>query len=445
VTGKILLRGGCVLTLGEKTSNFTQADVLIVDGVIAEVGSGIRAREAELVDAADTVVMPGFVDTHRHAWRSLFRNLGDGGPGGGSEAGSAASGDHLPPEDVYAATLVGLLGAIEAGITTVVDWSPIRSAGALDAALQAHADAGMRTVFVHAPGAGPEDLEPARSGFRQLASRLTDAAGPLTTIAFGSRISDMNDLGRVELDWTVARELGLRIHAHLDPETSGASAIAELARRSLLGKDVTLVHCSSLENEDVEAIASSGTSVSLAASSTMPGLIGTPPIQSLIDRDIRPGLGIDEEQLTPGDLFAQMRATISMQHATVFDRKLAGKAGVPRLMSTRDVIRHATVDGARAVGLGTVTGSLEPGKQADVILLRTDRPNIFPINDPIGAVVWGMDTSNVDHVFVSGREVMRGGVLDADATRARDLATVARRRLTESSGATLGTLSAGGA
>jgi 5-methylthioadenosine/S-adenosylhomocysteine deaminase len=443
VTSKILLRGGCVLTLGEKTSNFTQADVLIDDGVVAEVGEGLRAREAEQVDATDTVVMPGFVDTHRHAWRSLFRNLGDGDPGDGSETGPAASGDDLSPEDVYAATLVGLLGAIEAGITTVVDWSPIRTDGAADAALQAHADAGLRTVFVHAPDTKAEDHGRAASGFRRLVSRLIDAAGPLTTIAFGSRISGANDLAPVELDWAVARELGLRIHAHVDPDTSGA--IAELARRRLLGKDVTLLHCSSLENEDVEAIASSGASVSLAASSAMAGLIGRPPIQPLIDRDIRPGLGVDEEQLTPGDLFAQMRAAISMQHATVFDRKLAGKAGVPRLMSTRDVIRHATLDGARAAGLGAVTGSLERGKQADIILLRTDRPNIFPINDPIGAVVWGMDTSNVDHVFVSGRAVMRGGVLEADAAAARNLATVARRRMTESSGATLGSLSAGGA
>ena len=185
--------------------------------------------------------------------------------------------------------------------------------------------------------------------------------------------------------------------------------------------------------------------MSLATSGEVAGHIAAPPIQSLIDRDIRPGLGVDEERLAPGDLFAQMRATISMQHATVFDRKLAGKAGVPRLMSTRDVIRHATVDGARAVGLGTVTGSLEPGKQADIVMLRTDRPNIFPINDPIGAVVWGMDTSNVDQVFVSGRALMRGGVLDADVARARSLATVARRHLTESSGAFPGTMSAGGA
>ena len=137
-------------------------------------------------------------------------------------------------------------------------------------------------------------------------------------------------------------------------------------------------------------------------------------------------------------MFAQMRATISLQHATVFDLKLAGKAGVPRLMTTRDVIRSATVDGARVAGLGAVTGSLQPGMQADVIVLRTDRPNIFPINDPIGAVVWGMDTSNVDWVFAGGRVVMRGGVLGADVDRARELATTARDRVMAAAGLVAG-------
>ncbi len=441
MTSKILLSGGCVLTLGTKTPNLIRGDVLIDDGLVAEVGAGIRARDAEHVDATDTIVMPGFVDTHRHAWKSLSRNVGAWPPGGET----AGASDVFRPEDVYAATLIGLLGAIEAGISTVVDWSAIPTDDALaDAALQAHVDAGMRTVFVHAPHGGAQDQGSTAPGIRRLLARLTDAAGPLTTIAFGSEVSDANDLTRVELEWAMARELGLRIHAHVDGETSGPGAIAQLAGRGLLGEDVTLVHCSSLGDEDVDAIASSGASVSLAPLSERPGR-GSPPIQSLIDRDIRPGLGVDEERLTPGDLFARMRATISMQHATVFDRKLAGKAGVPRLMSTRDVIRHATVDGARAAGLGTVTGSLEPGKHADIVMLRTDRPNIFPINDPIGAVVWGMDTSNVDRVFVSGRAVMRGGVLDADVARARNLATVARRRMNESSEATSDTVSAGGA
>jgi cytosine/adenosine deaminase-related metal-dependent hydrolase len=103
-------------------------------------------------------------------------------------------------------------------------------------------------------------------------------------------------------------------------------------------------------------------------------------------------------------------------------------------MSTRDVIRSATSDGARVAGLAGVSGSLEPGMQADVVVLRTDRPNVFPINDPIGAVVWGMDTSNVDWVLVGGRVMMRNGLLEADVARARALAEAARVRIAPTGG-----------
>jgi cytosine/adenosine deaminase-related metal-dependent hydrolase len=161
---------------------------------------------------------------------------------------------------------------------------------------------------------------------------------------------------------------------------------------------------------------------------------GVPPIQGLIDRNIDTGLGVDDEAVAPGDIFAQMRAANSLQHATMFDLKLAGKAGLPKLLNTRQVIKFATSGGARVAGLGKVTGSIEPGKQADIIVLRTDRPNIHPINDPIGAVVWGMDTSNVDLVLVAGKVVVRGGTIQADVEKARNAATDSRRRVAEASG-----------
>jgi cytosine/adenosine deaminase-related metal-dependent hydrolase len=421
VTSKILLTGGCVLTLGAKTPNFKRADVLIDGGLVAEIGPGLRARDADQVDASDTIVLPGFVDTHRHAGASLSRNVG------GTEQGRPRDPDRA--EDVYAATLIGLLGAIEAGITTVADWSFLRSDDTLvGAALQAHADAGLRTVFVH-PARHPARDREASDAVQRRFARLAEAVGPTTTVALGSGVADSTALGETADDRALARELGLRLHLHAEPATSRPGSIAELSRQGLLDRDVTLVHHTTLDDDDVDAIASSGAAISLAPASEMVRGPGTPPLQSLIDRDIRPGLGVNEELITPGDLFAQMRATISMQHATVFDRKLAGKAGVPRLMSTRDVIRHATVDGARAIGLGAITGSLEPGKQADIVVLRTDRPNVFPINDPIGAVVWGMDTSNVDWVFVAGRPLLRSGVLEANVDRARTLASTAGRHL----------------
>jgi cytosine/adenosine deaminase-related metal-dependent hydrolase len=375
--------------------NFRVADVLIDEDRIAEVGPDLRVRGAEVIDATDTIVMPGFVDAHRHVWESLFRGIGDR---------VAVDGSRYTADDVYAATLIGLLGAAEAGVTCLVDWFALPAGAHAGAALQAHADSGLRTVFVD----GAADV-----------SRASEApASPHLTLATG---------GDDPRSWVTARENGLRIHAHaaVDADQRGLGEMA-----SMLGNDVTLIHGSYFEDRDLDAVASSGAAIILTPSSEMAGGLAPLDVQKLIDRGIRPGLGVDTERIGPGDVFAQMRAAISLQHATLFDLKLAGKSGLPKLLTTREVIRYGTIDGARAVGLGDVTGSLTPGKQADVVVLRTDRPNIYPINDPIGAVVWGMDTSNVDWVLVAGRPVMQSGLLVADVSRARSLAIDARERLT---------------
>jgi 5-methylthioadenosine/S-adenosylhomocysteine deaminase len=407
---RTLLVGGCVLSLDRKVGNFRQADVLIDDDQIAEVGESIRTRDAEVIDASDTIVMPGFVDTHRHLWESLFRGIG---------TSVATTASECTADDIYAATLIGLLGAAEAGITTVVDWSEVSTGPHTEAALQAHADSGLRTVFVNA------------SSDWHAGSRSLEGASPLTSFAVGPTGPE---------EWAAARELGLRIHAHAGIGADQAG-IGQLA--PMLGEDVTLVHCSDFSDQDLDAVAGSGARVVLTPSSEMASGLLPLQIQKLVDRGIRPGLGVDTERMAPGDIFAQMRAAISLQHATLFDLKLAGKAGVPKLLSTRDVIRYATVDGASAVGVGAQAGSLAPGKQADVLILRADRPNIYPVNDAIGAVVWGMDTSNVDWVFVAGRPVMRSGVLDADVDRARDLAAAAQQRVNVASRALVETGSAG--
>ncbi len=335
---------------------------------------------------------------------------------------------------MYAATLIGLLGAVEAGITTVVDWADIQPADSfVDAALQAHEDAGLRTVFVHSPAGWAASYEDEKAGLRRLVARKAAEASP-TTIAFGPADPSRADLDRVGREWSLAKDLEMRVHAHVGASQDQRGVVADLAQRGLLGPDITLIHCSHLDASDLDAIASQGAFVALAPSSEMADGYGMPPMQELIDRNIRPGLGVDSERVAPGDIFAQMRAANSVQHATHFDLKLAGKGGLPNLLTTREVIKFATFDGARVAGLGDVTGSIEPGKAADIIVLRTDRPNIWPINDPIGAVVWGMDTSNVHWVFSGGRALMREGELQADVERARRLAVESQRRVSESAG-----------
>lgn len=404
-----------MLTLGAKTPNFSEADVLIDGGRVAEIGPGLRARDAEVIDASDTIVMPGFVDAHRHVWRSLFRNLRH------SEADSSVH----DADDIYAATLIGLLGAIEAGITTLVDWADIHP-DHVEAALQAHLDAGMRTVFVHT-SEDSASLDRVVGDHREI--------GDNHSIGFGPRGLWHSDLERVAGTWARSRELGIRVHAHVGMSPDEKGTVTRLAEKNLLGSDVTLIHCTHLGDDELDAISSTGTSVVLTPSTEMTGGLGMPPLQRLLDRRIQPGLGVDDEREAPGDLFNQMRSTISLQHAAYFDLKLAGKAGLPNLLTTRDLIRNATIDGARAIGLDDSTGSLEPGKQADIVVLRTDRPNIYPINDPIGAVVWGMDTSNIEWVFVGGEAVMREGSLVADVERATNIAVASQGRVVAAAGA----------
>ncbi len=408
---RILIRGGCVLTLGDKSKNHPTADVLIDNGVIADVGADLRARDAEIIDARDAIVMPGFVDTHRHTGLALLRNMGS--------VPDAADVADFDPDDIYAGTLIGLLTALEAGITTVVDWAGVEDEARIDSILQAHEDAGLRTVVVHAG-----------------ADRPTTTTSPRTGRAFASVNVTRDRVQDIESQWTSARAAGLRIHAHAGLDPSDAGVIADLSRMGLLGPDVTLVHCSHLSDADLDAVASSGASVVVAPSSEMAGGLGAPPLQKFLDRRILPGLAVDDERVAPGDMMAQMRNANSVQHAAYFDLKLAGKAGLPNLLTTRDMIQYATRAGAESVGLGHETGSLEPGKQADLILLRTDRPNIHPVNDPIGAVVWGMDSSNLDMVLVGGRVLLRDGAIQGDVARARDLATAARNRVMAVAGAT---------
>lgn len=407
MTERILIKGGTVLSLDRSVGNMTEADVLIEDGTIREVGRSIRARNADVIDAADTIVMPGFVDAHHRLWQSLARNLGT--------TPTADLSAHFTPDDVYAATLTGLLQALTAGITTVVDRCDVsKSAEQVQAALSAHADSGVHTVFV-----------PSVAALRSSADVIYAAASPDVVEV---------DLDAVAASWGESRQRGERIHARAGTSAASGGEVAELGRRGLLGPDVTLHHCAHLNGADFDAIASSSTGVVLTPASDMADGSPLPPVQEFIDRDIRPGLGVGDEALAPGDVFAQMRSVISVQHATSFDLKLAGKGGVPNLMNTRDVIRYATIDGAKAIGLADVTGSLSPGKRADVIVLRTDRPNISPVNDPIGAVVWGMDTSNVDWVLVGGTPLVEHGAPTADVARARGLSIEAQRRVTTAAG-----------
>lgn len=438
---RTLLKGGCVISLDRNIGNFAQADVLIEGTKIAAVGPDLAVEDAEVIDASNTIVMPGFVDSHRHLWEGILRNIGVDIPLEGEISYLAFVLNTLAPayrpEDVYVGNLLSALGAINAGITTILDWSHIQaSPDHTDAAVRALQESGMRAVF----GYGwpwweaPKPEQP--DWFRRAAETYFSSKDQLLTLALAPYGPEFYPLDGVKADWALARECDARITVHVGVGTFGRHGkVAEAGRAGIYGPDTTFIHCTTLSDEEIQMIVDTGGTVSLATPVEMMMGHGMPPTQRFLDRGLRPSLSVDVETNVPGDFFTQMRSTISLQRVLLFEHKLRGEENLPPFLSARDVMEFATIEGARANGLDHKIGTLTPGKEADVIMLRTDHINIFPINDPIGAVVWGMDTSNVDSVFVAGKALKRNGqLIGVDLNRLRSMAYASRDHVVAASG-----------
>jgi cytosine/adenosine deaminase-related metal-dependent hydrolase len=234
----------------------------------------------------------------------------------------------------------------------------------------------------------------------------------LLTLALAPYGPEFTEFEVTKSHWKLARDVGARISVHVGVGTFGRkSKLEELGSAGLLGPDTTYIHCTTLSDNEIQMIVDTGGTVSIAAPVEMMMGHGMVPTQKFLDRGLRPSLSVDVETNVPGDMFTQMRTILSLQRALLFERALAGEENLPPLLTALDALEFATIQGARANGLEDKVGTLTPGKQADIIMLRTDRINVMPINDPIGAVVWGMDTSNVDSVFIAGKTMKRNGEL----------------------------------
>ena len=409
-TGRTLIRGGTVLSLDPDVGDFATADVLIDGDEIVEVRPGLVAADAEVIDATGTIVMPGFVDSHRHIWEGLLRNIGTDVPLEGRSSYISFVLHKLAPafrpEDAYVGDLISALGAIDAGITTLLDWSHIQGSPAhTDAVVQALEDSGMRAVFAYGfPWWGKwEERQP--SWFVRAANEHFSTSDQRLSLALAAPGPEFTDFEVSRDHWKLAREAGARITTHVGVGSYGQDAkVQEMGEAGLLGSDTTYIHCTTLNDTEIQMIVDTGGTVSLASPVEMMMGHGMPPVQKFLDRGLHPSLSVDVETNVPGDMFNQMRSVLALQRAI-------STAEDKTPLTTREVLACATLEGARANGLDSKVGSLTPGKQADVIMLRTDRMNVTPLNDPTTAVVTGMDTGNVDTVLIAGRVMKRKGEL----------------------------------
>jgi 5-methylthioadenosine/S-adenosylhomocysteine deaminase len=280
---------------------------------------------------------------------------------------------------------------------------------------------GLRAVFGYGfPWWGKwDDRQP--SWFVRAASEHFSTQDQLLTLALAAPGPEFTDFEVTRDHWKLAREVGVRISTHIGVGSYGQDGkFEQFAKSGVLGPDTTYIHCTTLNDTEIQMIVDTGGSVSLAIPVEMMMGHGMPPIQRFLDRGLTPSLSVDVETNVPSDMFNQMRSVLTLQRSLA---ALQGKAPI----TPREVLEYATIEGARANGLDAKVGSLAPGKQADVIMLRTDRMNVTPLNDATTAVVTSMDTGNVDTVMIAGRIMKQGGkLLHVDWPAVRRLASDSR-------------------
>ncbi|WP_117194290.1 amidohydrolase family protein [Rhizobium terrae] len=434
-----LIRGGAVLSMDSMVGNFAKGDVLIRGAKIVEVAASIDASEAAVIDASGTVVMPGFIDTHHHQFETALRSLladailiNDGRPESAVnyyEWMLQKFSVLYRPQDVYISELFGGLSQIDAGVTTVMDVSQIHhSPEHSDAAIAALRNAGRRAAFGYFEGWGDAAKYPGDA--RRIKTEHFASDDQLLTMVMGGEIY----LPFHEEAWALGRELAIPIALHVVGTFGMQPVFDQLAEAGTFGPDNIFIHMTGMSDMAWKRVAEAGAHVSLSVPVEMQMRHGNPPLQQALDLGLQPSLSTDVECTMTADMFTQMRSAITLQRMLANDKALRGE-DYPKLLSAIDVIRFATIEGARGLKLDHKTGTLTPGKEADVILLDANAINVAPLNHVPGSVVTLMERSNVSTVLCAGKvRKWRGVLLGHDVAKLRSDLELSRDYLLNAAG-----------
>ena len=451
---RYIIRGGHVMSMDPKVGNFVKADVLVIGKKIVKVEPHIHASNAGEIDARGKIVMPGFVDTHHHqAWTAIRSSIPDSILIDDGTGTPSAQQNYLAnillgfapiyrPEDAYISELFGGLAQLDDGVTTVHDVSQIHhSQDHSDEAIRALFDTGRRAAFGYFESAGaafigtnPNNQYPTDA--TRIKKQWFSSSDQLVHMIMGVEVY----LPNYQLAWDIGRQLNLQLAAHilspfgmrpiLDSLADGTAGNGSLGLRP---QDRHLfIHMTGMSDKGWNGVKDVGAHVSIAFPIEMNMRHGIPPIHKMQQLGIEPSLSTDVETNMTADFFTQMRSAMTMQRVVVNEEILASggytppnqwpapPAGTLPLLNVRDVLRYATINGAKHLGLDGKTGSLTPGKEADIIILDTTHINVFPVNHVPGAVVQMMERSNVETVIVAGKvRKWKGKLLDVNLGRLR--------------------------
>ena len=407
--GEFVVRGAHILSMDDKVGDLPVGDVHVRDGVIVAVAANVPAPGAQVMDGKGMICMPGFVETHWHHWTNILRPvMRQDDPKRSYFPVTAGLGVHYKPEDSYHSVRLGLAEALSAGITTTQNWAHnVRSPQHADAEMSAMRDVGIRGRFAYGnpvrdPNDKPMDIADLARAKRDwvgkdgmltlgICSRSVDNANAATR---GGISTDM-----AKKEWDAARALSLPITMH----TSGKGAIKILDQAGLLGPDLQLVHPLNTDADDRAVLAKHGVSYSTSPTgeARRPGDL---QFDEMLEAGVKMSMSIDHVTTYDCDCFVCMRMLYTLS---------SHRFGAKKKVTTKRLVQLATIDGARDLGFGDRTGSLTPGKRADLILVKTNVPNMSPIGDPYDALVTMAQPGNVDTVVVDGRILRRQGAFTA--------------------------------
>ena len=413
-SGDYLIRGATVLTMAPGAGALLDHDVHIRDRGIVAVARGIVAPAATSIDAREAIVMPGLVDTHWHLWTTLLRNLADNSDANGYFAMTGRLGRGFGPREMRLAAQVAAADAIDNGITTVHDWGHnIRSPTHARAALAGLTASGLRARFSYgATRETPFDRPLDAADFARLHGGWAEWSGDgRMTLGLGWRGVMATVEGRPvpvpdtvwRADLALARDRGLPVSVHTNNSAANRGHIRRLSELRLLGRDMQVVHAVNAEADEIAALARNGASVSLAPSSEFTVGFGVPPVAALRRAGVAIGASIDTPALVgSADLLRELRMIQGLANAQAQDEMA---------MSPLDALAIGTREGAASLGLGDVTGTLAPGKRADLIVVRRDALSLQPRADPATTILRSARPSDITMVMVDGAMLKQDGRL----------------------------------
>jgi cytosine/adenosine deaminase-related metal-dependent hydrolase len=421
---KTLFKGAAVISMDPKIGVLAKGDVLIKKDKIVAVGKRLKAGKAKVVDASDRIIMPGFVDAHLHTWQTGIRGI----------AGNWSIMDYVrnmhanlatrySAKDTYLGNLIGALNQINCGVTSVLDWchnnhTPAHS----DAAIDGLKEAGIRALFCHGtPKPDPKDGAPPygeiphpRKEIKRLMKDRLPSRNGLVSLGMAILGPDLSTYKVTKHDLKLAREFDLTVSSHIwgGPNAKNPKGIERMAKDGLLSEKLNVVHGNYLTDTQLQLLKDAGSTFTVTPEIELYMSHAEPLTGRLRNIGVDPSLGVDVESGISGDMFTVLR--MALQSQRMFDNLQGVKQGkkldavsIPPL----EALRWATINGARVLGMEDRIGSLTPGKQADLIVLRADDLNMFPVHNPVEAVVFHANPGNVDTVMIAGKLVKKGGRL----------------------------------